>query len=70
MHLKGGVLYAEQTPESLAEALKVCLKLSHEEREEMIYRGREWLKVNCNSEEYSRKLLDILDMTVKKYERK
>lgn len=67
---QGGLLYSEQTPEALAEALKACLKLSPEEREEMIARGREWLQANCNSEEYSHKLLKLLDMVVEEYERK
>lgn len=58
---QGGMLYREQTPESLSETLKDCLKLSSAERNEMIFKGREWLKENCNPEVYSRKLLNILD---------
>lgn len=59
---QGGLLYSEQTPESLAGTLKACMMLSTQERDEMIKRGRYWLRENCNPEEYSRKLLNVLDL--------
>lgn len=58
---QGGLLYNEQTPDSLAGTLKACMMLSTKERDEMIKRGRYWLQENCNPEEYSRKLLNVLD---------
>jgi glycosyltransferase involved in cell wall biosynthesis len=61
---QGGLLYNEQTPESLADTIKECLKLSPQERTDMIDRGRQWLQANCNPEEYSRELLKILDMGI------
>lgn len=67
---QGGLLYSEQTPEALVAVIKKCLNLSAQEREEMIARGREWLQVNCNPEEYSRKLLEILDVAVGSNEQK
>jgi poly(glycerol-phosphate) alpha-glucosyltransferase len=57
----GGLLYDEQTPESLAKTMMECLALSPNEREEMIAKGRKWLKDNCDAREYSKKLLEILD---------
>ena len=65
---QGGLLYDEQSPEALAEALKTCLKLSSQEREEMISRGRNWLQVNCDPEEYSRTLLNVLDAAIESNE--
>lgn len=65
---QGGLLYSEQTPESLAGTIKLCLKLSDQEREEMIARGRRWLREKCNPEEYSRTLLDVLDMAIESNE--
>ena len=67
---QGGLLYSEQTPESLADTIKLCLKLSAQEREEMIARGRRWLREKCNPEEYSRTLLDVLDMAIESNEQK
>lgn len=60
----GGLLYSEQTPESLADAIEKCLKLSPHECTEMIDKGRHWLQENCNPEKYSRELLEILDIGV------
>lgn len=61
---KGGLLYSEQTPESLAGALMACLALSPYERQAMVSRGRRWLQENCNAAEYSVKLLNVLDTCV------
>lgn len=61
---QGGLLYSEQTSEALAATIEVCLKLSPQEREEMILRGRHWLQENCNPEEYSGKLFDVLDRAI------
>lgn len=58
---QGGLLYCEQTPESLAGALKACLELSPDERQDMIFRGRSWLHANCGPAEYSAKLLNVLN---------
>jgi glycosyltransferase involved in cell wall biosynthesis len=59
---QGGLLYNEQTPESLAGTLRACMLLSTQECDEMINRGRFWLRENCNPEEYSRNLLNVLDL--------
>ena len=52
----GGVLYLEQTPDSLAAAIKKCLQLTREQREDLVYRGRHWLMAHCNPEVYARRL--------------
>ena len=58
---KGGIIYDEQTPESLAIAIKRCLSLSPDEYRTIVERGRQWLKENCDSEKYSGKMIEILD---------
>lgn len=67
---QGGLLYGEQTHEALAETIKECLKLSSQEREEMICSGRNWLQANCNPEEYSRAVLEVLDVAAGSNEHK
>lgn len=67
---QGGLLYSEQTPEAMAKTINECLKLSPQERDEMIARGRNWLQANCNAESYSRTLLAELDVAVGLNERK
>jgi glycosyltransferase involved in cell wall biosynthesis len=60
----GGVLYDEQTPESLAKVIKRCLNLSSDEYEAIVDQGRQWLKENCDPEEYSKKMIKILGGTL------
>ena len=65
---QGGLIYSEQTPESLANTIKECFELSTQERLAMIERGRNWLQTNCNAEEYSLNLFKVLDMAAGKNE--
>jgi glycosyltransferase involved in cell wall biosynthesis len=57
----GGILYDEQTPNSLAQAIVECLSLQTDERREMIAKGRRWLKDNCEPVSYASKVQGILN---------
>ena len=46
---KGGILYEEQTPESLALALRDTLELEQEQRARLIRNGRSWMARNGES---------------------
>jgi len=50
---KGGILYSEQTEESLARAIEDGLRLSQEERAELVANGRRWLRENCDAARYA-----------------
>ena len=54
---EGGLLYAEQTAGSLAQALRRALDLSPSAREQMVERGRQWLMSNCDPKAYSQRML-------------
>jgi glycosyltransferase involved in cell wall biosynthesis len=56
----GGILYEEQTPESLARALRGALELDHEERALLIRNGRSWMAKNCGPKAYGAALSAIL----------
>jgi glycosyltransferase involved in cell wall biosynthesis len=57
---KGGILYEEQTPESLARVLRDALELDQEQRAVLIGNGRSWMAENCNPEMYGEMLSEIL----------
>jgi glycosyltransferase involved in cell wall biosynthesis len=57
---KGGILYEEQTPESLAGALRSALELDQGERTRLVNNGRSWMVENCNPEIYGETLSEIL----------
>ncbi len=57
---KGGILYEEQTPESLARVLRDALELDQEQRAVLIGNGRSWMAENCNPEIYGEMLSEIL----------
>ena len=56
----GGILYEEQTPESLAFALRDALELDQEQRARLIRNGRSWMARNCGPETYGEALSTIL----------
>jgi glycosyltransferase involved in cell wall biosynthesis len=56
----GGILYDEQTPQSLAMALRRALELDGERRNELVHNGRMWMSTNCNSEAYGETISTIL----------
>jgi glycosyltransferase involved in cell wall biosynthesis len=57
---EGGIVYEEQTPESLAKALREALQLSLEQRAHLIGNGRAWMTKNCDSEAYGEAMATIL----------
>jgi glycosyltransferase involved in cell wall biosynthesis len=57
---EGGILYAEQTPESLAQALCVALRLPQEEVVRLVENGRSWMRKQCDPVRYGRAIVDIL----------
>jgi glycosyltransferase involved in cell wall biosynthesis len=56
----GGILYDEQTPQSLAMALRKALELDSERRDKLVHNGRLWMSTNCNSEAYGKTISTIL----------
>ena len=56
----GGILYAEQTPESLARALQAAMRLPQEEVARLIRNGRSWTSKNCDPKHYSEALAKVL----------
>lgn len=57
---KGGIVYAEQTPESLAEAVARALSLSDAEKSEMVAAGRAWTARNCDPSAYGLAMAAVL----------
>ena len=62
---EGGILYDEQTPNSLARAIVDCLALPEDARLEMISKGRRWLRHNCEPVSYASKVQEILNKAVR-----
>jgi glycosyltransferase involved in cell wall biosynthesis len=56
----GGILYAEQAPESLARALQAALRLPQEEVARLIGNGRSWMSKHCDPRSYNKALAKIL----------
>lgn len=56
----GGILYAEQTPQSLARALQAALRLPQEEVARLIGNGRSWMSKHCDPRPYNEALAKIL----------
>jgi glycosyltransferase involved in cell wall biosynthesis len=57
---EGGILYEEQTPGSLARALRNALELDQEQRTRLVNNGRSWMAKNCNPEIYGKALSTVL----------
>lgn len=55
----GGILYDEQTPNCLAEAIGKALLTDDTERAEMVARGREWMAENCSLSRYADSMKEI-----------
>ena len=60
----GGLVYDEQTAESLAHALDKALRLSDSERAELIANGRAWMTKNCALEPYGRAVATVLERAI------
>lgn len=56
---QGGVLYHDQTPESLAAALIKALALTEEEAARLIEDGRAWMRAHCDRKVYGEALASI-----------
>lgn len=56
----GGILYDEQTPQSLAIALRKALELDGDARNKLVQNGLLWMSTNCNSEAYGETISTIL----------
>jgi glycosyltransferase involved in cell wall biosynthesis len=55
-----GIIYEEQSPESLANALQLALRLDYDERTRLLNNGRLWLSKNCSPELYGNTISKIL----------
>jgi glycosyltransferase involved in cell wall biosynthesis len=55
----GGVVYAEQTPKALAQAIRATLDLRPDERSRLIAQGREWMSENCDPARYGARVSTI-----------
>jgi glycosyltransferase involved in cell wall biosynthesis len=63
----GGLLYADQSPACLADAIKGALSHTTLEREAMVARGRAWMKEHCSPERYAHEILTILSAASSKH---
>ena len=61
----GGVLFDESTPDSLALGIEKVLRMSLEERNIYVARGRKWLNDNTNASLYASNLISIFDLALK-----
>lgn len=61
----GGILYDEQTPAALAEALAKAATLDEDEAGRFIANGRAWLAANCAPGSYGRAVADVLAQAVR-----
>jgi glycosyltransferase involved in cell wall biosynthesis len=57
---EGGILYSEQTPESLASALRTALRLPGEEAAALIRNGRSWMEKHCHPRCYGEAFANLL----------
>lgn len=57
---KGGILYSEQTPQSLGSALQAALQMDPKRQSTLVENGRSWMSTHCNSEIYGKSLSRIL----------
>jgi glycosyltransferase involved in cell wall biosynthesis len=57
---KGGVLYEEETPESLAQALLSVLCLEPEATARLVHNGRVWMATQCDAAVYGNTLREVL----------
>lgn len=63
---QGGILYSEQSPLALGEALKAALALSDEEAHEFVSNGRAWMRDNCILEAYGQRIFQIFSEAIPK----
>lgn len=56
-HSGGGLLYEEQSGDDLAKVLRRIMHMSHEEKKDLIARGRQWTQRNCNPRFFTQQML-------------
>ena len=57
---QGGLIYEEQTPESLARAIRAALHLDYGQAARLVKNGRSWMDKNCNPKTYGEAISTIL----------
>jgi glycosyltransferase involved in cell wall biosynthesis len=55
-----GVVYDEQTPQALADALSDAMRLSAGEVERLVANGRAWLETNCDPRTFGKAMAGVL----------
>jgi glycosyltransferase involved in cell wall biosynthesis len=66
---RGGILYAEQRPAVLAEALQVAFRLAEDDVAKLIDNGRAWVSDNCHPKRYGTVLAGLLKQACKSKQR-
>lgn len=56
----GGVLYGEQSPQALANALRKLLSLRNAEAAALVRNGRSWMKTHCDPRRYGEAFAELL----------
>lgn len=57
----GGIVYSEQTPECLADAIDKALSLSQRDADHFVANGRKWLAGNCAPDAYGPAITAVLN---------
>jgi glycosyltransferase involved in cell wall biosynthesis len=57
---QGGMIYEEQTAESLASTIRAALQLDHVQAARLVNNGRAWMTKNCNPRAYGEAVSSIL----------
>jgi glycosyltransferase involved in cell wall biosynthesis len=57
----GGLMYEEQTGESLGSQMLRAMEMDPEERRAMVERGRAWLRENCDPVRYAERMISHWD---------
>jgi hypothetical protein len=57
----GGLLYGEQTGESLGLQIRRVIEFEPEQRQALVERGRAWLSQNCDPVRYATRMLSYWD---------
>jgi glycosyltransferase involved in cell wall biosynthesis len=62
----GGIVYADQTPQSLARALETALSLDGAEAARLIANGRAWMAAHCAPEPYGHAVAAVLKQAARR----
>lgn len=61
----GGILYAAQDSETMADAMQLAIALTPAQREELVAKGRAWLRRHCDPKAYADKMLAVWDRVIR-----